>query len=88
MGGPIQINETAKSASKHGEVRHAQMHRTDSIDYVIVLSGEIWAIMDVGEAKLVAGDALVQRGTNHAWANRSNDPCIIAFIQIHAQPLT
>ena len=87
MGGSVPIDETAKSASKGGEVRHAHMHRTRSIDYAIVLSGEIWAIMDVGETKMVAGDVLVQRGTNHAWANRSNTPCVIAFVLIDAQPL-
>jgi hypothetical protein len=87
MGGSVPIDATAKSASKGGEVRHAHMHRTRSIDYAIVLSGEIWAVMDVGETKMVAGDVLVQRGTNHAWANRSNAPCIIAFVLIDAQPL-
>ena len=87
IGGSVAIDETAKSASKGGKVRHAHMHRTRSIDYAIVLSGEIWAVMDVGETKLVAGDVLVQRGTNHAWANRSNDPCVIAFVLIDAIPL-
>jgi hypothetical protein len=84
MGGSVPLDETAKSATTSGEVRHAHMHRTRSIDYAIVLSGEIWAIMDVGETKMVAGDVLVQRGTNHAWANRSNAPCIIAFVLIDA----
>jgi len=87
MGGSVPIDETAKSASKGGAVRHAHMHRTRSIDYAIVLSGEIWAVMDVGETKLVAGDMLVQRGTNHAWANRSDAPCVIAFILIDAVPM-
>lgn len=88
MGGAVAIDETAKSASKGGEARHAHMHQTRSIDYAIVLSGEIWAVMDVGETKLVAGDVLVQRGTNHAWANRSNAPCVIAFVLIDAVPLS
>jgi mannose-6-phosphate isomerase-like protein (cupin superfamily) len=87
MGGSVPIDETAKSASKAGEIRHAHMHQTRSIDYAIVLSGEIWAIMDEGETRLVAGDMLVQRGTNHAWANRSNEPCIVAFVLIDARPL-
>jgi naringenin degradation protein FdeH len=87
MGGSVPIDETAKSASKGGPVRHAHMHRTRSIDYAIVLSGEIWAVMDVGETKLVAGDVLIQRGTNHAWANRSNAPCVVAFVLIDAVPM-
>ena len=87
MGGSVPIDETAKAAHTGGPVRHAHMHRTRSIDYAIVLSGEIWAVMDVGETKMVAGDVLVQRGTNHAWANRSSEPCVIAFILIDAKPL-
>jgi len=74
MGGSVAIDETAKSASKGGPVRHAHMHRTRSIDYAIILSGEIWAVMDVGETKLVAGDVLIQRGTNHAWATARMPP--------------
>jgi naringenin degradation protein FdeH len=66
--------------------RHPGMHRTHSVDYAIVLSGEIWAVMDVGETLLRAGDCLVQRGTNHAWSNRSNSPCLVAFILVGAKP--
>ena len=67
--------------------RHPMMHRTQSIDYAIILSGEIWALMDVGETKMKAGDVLVQRGTNHAWSNRSLKPCLVAFVLIDAKPL-
>jgi len=63
------------------------MHRTRSLDFAIVLSGEIWTIMDVGEKKMVAGDMLVQRGTNHAWANRSEKACHVAFILIDAKSI-
>ena len=58
------------------------MHRTETVDYAIVLEGEIWAVMDEGETLLRAGDVLVQRGTNHAWANRSSKRARIAFILI------
>jgi len=51
-----------------------------------VLSGEIWAVMDEGETCMKAGDVLIQRGTNHAWSNRSNDPALIAFILVGATP--
>ncbi len=87
MGGSVAIDETAKAAHSDGPVRHAHMHRTRSTDYAIVLSGEIWAVMDDGETKMSAGDVLVQRGTNHAWANRSNAPCVVAFVLIDAKPL-
>jgi len=62
------------------------MHTTASVDYAIVLSGEIWAVMDEGETCMKAGDVLIQRGTNHAWSNRSNDPALIAFILVGASP--
>jgi quercetin dioxygenase-like cupin family protein len=67
--------------------RHPMMHRTKSVDYAIVLSGEIWALMDVGETRMKAGDVLIQRGTNHAWSNRSSRPCLVAFVLIDAEPL-
>ncbi len=67
--------------------RHPMMHRTQTVDYAIVLSGEIWALMDRDETKMKAGDILVQRGTNHAWSNRSTKPCLIAFVLIDAKPL-
>jgi hypothetical protein len=67
--------------------RHPGMHKTSTVDYAIVLAGEIWALMDVGETLLKAGDCLVQRGTNHAWSNRSDQPCLVAFILIAARPL-
>jgi hypothetical protein len=77
---------TEALAHSSGE-RHPMMHRTKSIDYAIVLSGEIWAVMDVGETKMRAGDVLIQRGTNHAWANRSNRPARVAFVLIDAKPV-
>jgi len=61
---------------------HPGMHRTETLDYAIVLEGEIWAVMDEGETLLRAGDVLVQRGTNHAWANRSERTARIAFVLI------
>jgi quercetin dioxygenase-like cupin family protein len=64
------------------EMARRQIHATESIDYCIVLSGEIWAVLDAQETKLSTGDVLVQRGTNHAWSNRSNESCLIAFVLI------
>lgn len=65
--------------------RHPGFHKTASIDYAIVLEGEVWALMDKAETKMLAGDVLIQRGTNHAWANRSDKPCRIAFVMIGAE---
>ncbi len=74
----------AASASSHstGESRHAFMHRTETIDYGIVLEGEITLILDEDETVVRAGEIVVQRGTNHGWANRSTKNCRIAFILI------
>ena len=63
------------------------MHRTETIDYVIVLEGEIDMDMDLSTVKLKAGDIMVQRGTNHAWANRGTARARVAFVLIDAQPL-
>jgi mannose-6-phosphate isomerase-like protein (cupin superfamily) len=61
---------------------HPLMHRTKTVDYGIVLSGEIYLIVDDGETLLKPGDVVVQCGTNHAWANRSDKPCRMAFVLI------
>ncbi len=63
-------------------------HRTDSIDYAVVISGEIDMELDVGRVHLKAGDVLVQRGTIHNWVNRGSEPCVIAFSLIAAKPVT
>ncbi|HZQ12439.1 MAG TPA: cupin domain-containing protein [Pseudolabrys sp.] len=63
-------------------------HRTDSIDYAVVISGEIDMELDLGSVHLKAGDVLVQRGTIHNWVNRGSEPCVIAFSLIAAKPVT
>ena len=62
-------------------------HRTDSIDYAVVLSGEIDMELDDSTVHLKGGDVLVQRGTIHNWVNRGTAPCTIAFILIAAKPV-
>jgi mannose-6-phosphate isomerase-like protein (cupin superfamily) len=64
--------------------RHPHMHATESVDYAIVLEGEIDMWLDESEIHLKAGDMLVQQGTNHAWVNRSGAMCKIAFVLINA----
>lgn len=65
--------------------RHPFMHRTRSVDYAIVLAGEIDMLLDDSEVHLEAGDVVVQQGTNHAWVNRGTAPCRIAFVLIDAE---
>jgi quercetin dioxygenase-like cupin family protein len=64
-----------------------RMHRTDSIDYAVVMSGEIDMALDNSEVHLEAGDVLVQRGTIHNWINRGDKPCVIAFVLNDAKPV-
>jgi mannose-6-phosphate isomerase-like protein (cupin superfamily) len=65
--------------------RDSGMHRTRTIDYAVVLSGEIDMLLDDSEIHLKAGDVLVQRGTNHAWVNRGDKSCQVAFILVDAK---
>ena len=62
-------------------------HRTDSIDYAVVMSGEVDMVLDDMTVHLKAGDVLVQRGTIHNWINRGTEPCVIAFVLIAAKPV-
>jgi hypothetical protein len=64
--------------------RHEGMHRTQTVDYAIVISGEIWAVLDATEVLMRAGDVLIQRGTNHSWSNRSDASALVAFVLIDA----
>src|SRR5471032_1190660 len=63
-------------------------HRTDSVDYAVVISGEIDMELDVGVVHLNAGDILVQRGTIHNWVNKGTAPCVIAFTLVAAKPVS
>jgi len=63
---------------------HPGMHRTRSVDYAVLIEGEIDMVLDEGEVHLAAGDVLVQQGTNHAWVNRGERPCRIAFVLLDA----
>ncbi|HEX7870266.1 MAG TPA: cupin domain-containing protein [Chryseobacterium sp.] len=64
---------------------HPMMHQTKTLDYIIILSGELYLIMEEGETLLKSGDIVIQRGTNHAWSNRSDEPCIQLAVLIDAE---
>ncbi len=67
--------------------RHPNMHKTDSVDYIILLQGEVTLILDEGEVDMKPLDVVVQRGTNHAWSNKSGDIAVLAGILINAKPV-
>ena len=83
----VQRNLKSIFPDKNADVllppRYPGMHITDStVDYAIILFGEMYAVMEEGETLMRAGDVLVQRGTNHAWSNRSGQTCRVAFILV------
>jgi mannose-6-phosphate isomerase-like protein (cupin superfamily) len=77
------IGAAENAASKAGA--HPLMHRTQTVDYGIVLEGELTMVLDEQETVVRTGDIVIQRGTNHAWANRSGKNCRVAFILIDGQ---
>lgn len=91
-GGKRQVGTTHANGTVFRVVEFSpgvspRVHRTDSIDYAIVMSGAIDMEMDDSTVHLEAGDVLVQRGTIHNWVNRGTEPCKIAFILIDAKPV-
>lgn len=85
LDGKAAFAEMGAGANVVEGARHPFMHRTDSLDYAVVLTGEIYMMMDEDEILLKAGDTVVQQGTNHAWSNRGTEPCQIAFILVDAK---
>ena len=76
----------AEEASTYGRTgRHPLMHRTETLDYAVVLDGELTMLLDDSEVTLKSGDVVVQRGTNHAWVNRTDKVCRILFVLIDGQ---
>ena len=84
LDGKAAFAEMGAGANIVEGARHPFMHRTDSLDYAVVLTGEIYMMMDEDEYLLKAGDVVVQQGTNHAWSNRGPETCQIVFILIDA----
>jgi hypothetical protein len=82
----VAHDSTAGYTRDYANARHPGFHKTSTIDYAIVLNGEIYALMDEGEELMHAGDVLIQRGTNHAWSNRTNETVRVAFVLIDALP--
>jgi mannose-6-phosphate isomerase-like protein (cupin superfamily) len=77
-------NESASTAGKKVG-RHPFMHRTETVDYAVVLQGEITMLLDDQDVLLRAGDVVIQRGTNHAWSNRSDKPALMLYVLIDGE---
>lgn len=84
LDGESAFAEMGASANIVENARHPFMHRTDSVDYAVIISGEITMMLDDTDVQLKAGDTIIQQGTNHAWSNRGSVPCLIAFVLVDA----
>ncbi|MBT2486523.1 MULTISPECIES: cupin domain-containing protein [unclassified Microbacterium] len=83
----IRGQKEQQAANEHGAAKHFWFHRTESIDYAVVLEGEITLLVDDGEAVLRAGDVAVQRATAHAWSNRTDKPARMLFVLVGTDPI-
>jgi len=75
----------AHAGTGHADARHKLMHRTETVDYGIVTEGEVWLVLDNEDVHLRRGDVVVQRGTNHAWSNRTDAMARMVFILLDGQ---
>lgn len=87
LGSAPPVNGTRFAILDFPPGNKAVTHRTETLDYVIVMSGEIDMVMDDSTVTLNAGDVMVQRGTNHGWFNRGTETARVAFVLVDAQPL-
>lgn len=78
--------DSPNASTYSADAPHPYMQKTRTLEFCLVLEGEITLVLDTEEVALKAGDTVVQRGTNHAWSNRSGKPCVIAFSSHDAAP--
>jgi len=84
---PEDLRQRGCRTTPDRSAKHLGFHATDTIDYAVCLEGEIWAVLDEGETLMRPGDVLIQRGTFHAWSNRSDGNARMLFVLIGAEPL-
>lgn len=79
-----ELEKHGLKVKREADGSHPLMHKTNTLDYIIILSGELYLILEEGETLLKPGDIVIQQGTNHAWSNRSDKPCIQLAILLDA----
>lgn len=84
---PENLRQRGCSTTPDRSARHPGFHATDTVDYAICLEGEVWAVLDEDETLMRPGDVLIQRGTYHAWSNRTDKICRMLFVLIDAELL-
>jgi hypothetical protein len=85
-----EFNNLAPDAGAHvndADVSNSTMHRTRSVDFAVVIQGEVWAVLDTGDVRLGVGDTLIQRGTLHGWSNRTDAYAMVGFVLVDAVEL-
>jgi len=85
---PEELQRRGCKTTPDRSARHPGFHATDTVDYAICLEGEVWAMLDEDETLMRPGDVRIQRGTHHAWSNRSDRVARMLFVLIDAQPLS
>ncbi|WP_185715065.1 cupin domain-containing protein [Gulosibacter macacae] len=84
----IDGHDERDAGSAHSRAKHFWFHRTESIDYAVVLEGEITLLVDEGEVTMGPGDVAIQRATAHAWSNRTDQVCRMMFVLIGTEPIS
>jgi hypothetical protein len=84
---PDELRRRNCKTTPDRSARHPGFHATDTVDYAVCLEGEVWAVLDEGETLMHPGDVLIQRGTYHAWSNRTDRIARMLFVLIDAEPL-
>lgn len=84
---PGNLRERGCKTTPDRSAKHPGFHATDTVDYAICLEGEVWAVLDADETLMRPGDVLIQRGTYHAWSNRSDRVARMLFVLVDAEPL-
>lgn len=81
------FDSVGAASARDSESDDPMRHKTDTIDYIIVMKGEIYAVLDDEEVLLKAGDTFIQRGTVHSWSVRGSEPCLVGVVLVAADPV-
>jgi len=84
MGQMFDAAGSGQARTRTGQ--HPSMHKTDSVDYIVLLKGEVTALLEVGEVEMKPFDVLIQRGTNHGWVNCGDEPALLVTLLVDAEP--
>ncbi len=87
LAGMTEEERAATVSRRPDTSRHPGMHKTKTVDYIILLKGEVTMLVDKGEVDLKPFDVVIQRGTNHAWINKGDETAVLVAVMVEAEPL-